>query len=465
MHSTAVPRRTASALIAVLGMTLVLVVPSAWAQPERDVFRIERDSLLPSGPDGSAGSPGTSKRPHPGETLADRGIYLLDGKDPGLPYADLEPLRHILNGASVVGLGETIHTSGGYYTMKHRLFRFLVERMHFRAFAIESNWIAAEQTARYVDTCAGSSTTALRGLFGVWQSTEVRDLVEWMCQWNQENPRDPVTFFGFDIQEPELDGPALIDFLQRTGLQADDPRIAAVQACDGVEAFWWPELVPDSTYQACHQGLNDIDLYFEANRKAITDRTSREELERARIHVLSLRAWEDESYYEQRDFDRAYEARDRGMATAFQRLRKLKVGSAKTAVWAHNEHISTHSDLVEPFRTMGTFLEQELGHAYAAVALTGYDVGINWLGIGCGGPFFVVPGAVEELLHESGEDYLLVDLGVKDAGHRTPFLDDGVVYWIGQRQFYPSRQFDAIVYLEQSPYMNALRWTCEQANQ
>jgi erythromycin esterase-like protein len=59
----------------------------------------------------------------------------------------LEPLKGIIGKASVVGLGESIHTSGGFYRMKHRVFRFLVEKMGFRAFAIESPWIAADQVA------------------------------------------------------------------------------------------------------------------------------------------------------------------------------------------------------------------------------------------------------------------------------------------------------------------------------
>ncbi|HSF42349.1 MAG TPA: erythromycin esterase family protein, partial [Thermoanaerobaculia bacterium] len=77
------------------------------------------------------------------------GVWRLPhGNDPTLPLDDLEPLRSLIGKATVVGLGETIHTSGGYYRMKHRAFRFLVEKMGFRVFAFESPWENAEKVAR-----------------------------------------------------------------------------------------------------------------------------------------------------------------------------------------------------------------------------------------------------------------------------------------------------------------------------
>ena len=145
------------------------------------------------------------------------GIWSLSGNDPGLAAGDLAPLQRIVGNATVVGLGEAVHTSGGFYRMKHRLLRYLVETMGFRAFAIESPWIAADSVAAYVQTCEGTPEDAMKGLFGVWQSTEVRDMVQWMCEWNRSHrkAKDKVSFFGFDIQQPQDDKPALAAFLAR----------------------------------------------------------------------------------------------------------------------------------------------------------------------------------------------------------------------------------------------------------
>jgi hypothetical protein len=85
------------------------------------------------------------------------GLWGLHGADPGLGSTeDLAPLRRMIGKATVVGLGEAWHTSGGFYRMKHRIFRDLVETLGFRVFAIESHWASGEKANRYVQTCEGS---------------------------------------------------------------------------------------------------------------------------------------------------------------------------------------------------------------------------------------------------------------------------------------------------------------------
>ena len=183
------------------------------------------------------------------------GIWRLDGDDPALPAGDLEPLRQIIGKASVVGLGEAIHTSGGFYRMKDRVFRFLVEEMGFRAFAMESPWTDADRVSAYVQSCEGSPEEAMKGLFGVWRSAEARDLVQWMCEWNRAHPKpkDRLQFFGFDIQQGEHDRPALIEFLKRTGTTPSSPLIAAIRICAGAYSRLNPPL-SEASYAQCREG-------------------------------------------------------------------------------------------------------------------------------------------------------------------------------------------------------------------
>jgi erythromycin esterase-like protein len=261
----------------------------------------------------------------------ERGIYPLAGMDPTLPTTDLEPLRDLLDGASVVGLGETIHTSGGFYIMKDRIFRFLVEKMGFRAFGFETPWDFASPATNYVETCQGTADNARKGLLGVWQSTEVRDLLQWMCDWNQAHPHDKVHFFGFDIQEPGFHGPALLAFLDRIGLPADDARVTGVQTCYGVTDF--PDEVADADYQTCKQALADLGTLFQSQRQQIIHQTSRDDLDWADLRRVDLDAWEDESYWLTRDVNRALTARDTGMAYTMEKIRELRYGPIKTALW------------------------------------------------------------------------------------------------------------------------------------
>jgi erythromycin esterase len=402
-----------------------------------------------------------------------QGIDRLAGTDPSLPDDDLAPLDSIVGDAPVVALGESVHTSGGYSAAKVRLFEHLVQRLNFRVFAFESPRTDAEKTASYVATCQGTPEQALRGLFSVWGNSSTRDLVTWMCQWNQQHPQDPVRLYGFDIQQPWDDGHALRAFLPRVG-QAG--LLAGIAACEGAtaesaDAYYathpqGPPPITAAQNQACLDGVAAIDEAFAAHEADIIAATSGEALTEARMATRSLRAWEGQVYHS--DVAASMAARDEGMADVFTALRALRFPDARVVVWAHNFHISAHQDEVEyPYdhaKSMGSFLKDRLGDSYRPVGLVGYHVDINWPGTGCG-PMALptAPDAVELLLHGLGEPSLLVDLGA------TPFFVPGESYELGGEteglgsHMVPSRAFRALVYLDHTPAMEALFWPPCQA--
>lgn len=391
------------------------------------------------------------------------GIWRLHGTDPALPQDDLEPLRQLIGKAPIVGLGESIHTSGGYYQMKHRVFRFLVEKMGFRAFGFETPWVGADQVAAYVQTCEGTPEEALQGIFGVWRSTEVRDLVQWMCEWNRTHrkPKDRLHFFGFDNQyESQHHAPALAAFLSRIGVGEDDPRVSALSQCDGVEGTIYPGRVPDDRHQRCIEALEGIDRLLTENEPAIVRQTSPTDLAWARVRLVALRSWENQSYYITRDRSRAGAARDQGMAYTLLALRSLRFPKAKAAVWAHNWHLARDFMLADSPWTMGTALDRAVGSAYVNLALAGYEVAIDWpAGLGCGLTELPGLGSVELRFHSLREDALLVDLDF--PGGDPPFLTERI-YRLGPDVMDLRQQFDGIVYLERSPQMTPLhRPSCQ----
>jgi len=386
------------------------------------------------------------------------GVYPLDGTDPGLPRADLEPLRKIVGRAPIVALGEPIHTSGGFYEMKHRVFRYLVETLGFRAFAMETPWIDAERVSQYVQTCEGTPEAALRGLFTVWQSTEVRDLVQWMCDWNRGHRRrqDKIHFFGFDIPQPERDRPAVLAFLERIGVGADDPRAMDVAACEGI-AKLEPDPIPEARYRQCLAGLDAVERLFDDEEPSLVRRTSRWDFARARMSLVGLRSWQGYAYHAGlRDFASSHESRDSGMAYVLQSIRKLRHPKSRTVIWAHNFHIAQRLEET-PFRTrtMGSFLREAFGSSYVSLALIAYEIGIDWPEVGCGR--LQVPRTeenVETRLADLGYEHLLLDL----RRAKPPFLQPGETWWMGESSMVPADQFDGALYLGVSRKMSPLAW-------
>ncbi|HWL87572.1 MAG TPA: erythromycin esterase family protein [Polyangiaceae bacterium] len=398
-----------------------------------------------------------------------RGIHRLAGWDTSLPTKDLEPLREIIGGTEVVGLGESFHTSGGYHSARKRIIEYLIEHMGFRVLALETPRSAARSVGAYVATCAGDPTEALRNIAHVFGSTDMRDLIVWMCQWNTEHPRDPVQFVGFDMQQPWADNVELRDFFQKSAPADVDTLYGGLSTCDGIKATTrdeyyfdggdnWPYPYAQSAFDACNRGLDAVDAYWKMHELEVVGRTSFAQLEWARIALISYRAWQSEVFYYRTDELKEWNARDTAMAEILVRERRVGFPGQKTMVWAHDGHIQSNflGPGGEPLGgiTMGTLLQRHFKDDYQAIGFVGYDVEINWPGVGVGPLPPPSPGSVEDKLHALGEQYLLVDLQKISPKFITP----GKAYEVDDIVDVPRKDFRALVYLEHSPAMHALFW-------
>lgn len=393
------------------------------------------------------------------------GIHeLRDWSQP--PGKDLRPIRKFVGARAVVGLGEAFHGTEGFERTKLRLIKDLVRRKGFRAVALETPWRNAEVAAEYVSSCAvspaGTPEEALDSLNLVWQGAGMRDLLAWMCSWNRKKPKDPVFFYGFDVQaQGEADRDALREFLSRVGVPQSDPRWRQLDDCYASVFFIVSDdPLAEGPHLSCSEALAGIDRFFEDEEAAILDVVNPAELAAARIALAGLEAWEGMVFYKGRSFALSYESRDRGMAYVLAALRELRFPGAKTLVWAHNGHIAT-GRYVPGADVMGTFLDAAFGDAYTAIALIAYDADFDFAGLGCGSLGPAVKGSVEARLRALGPRNLFVDLAFPGAG--KPFLEPRRKYPFGwNRPLYVRRQFDALVYIEHAtPLVPVLRDPCD----
>lgn len=396
------------------------------------------------------------------------GVHALRGIHAGLPNDDLEPFKEIVGDASVVALGESVHTSGGFSRMKYRVFRYMVEEMGFRAMAFESSWQYAQTVSDYVATCAGEPERALRGLYPVWQNASVRDMVKWMCAWNRRHPDDPVYFLGMDEQQPKLDYQALRKHLKRFGLPDNDPRIRGLESCS--RSRFELSLEP-ADYRKCVRNLDRLGRWLDRREPALARRTSPEEVEYARVRLVGLRAWQDH-WTDTLEPRERFVSRDAAMAYIFLKLRELEYPGVKTAIWAANFHIDKWNAHDGDFPVMGDHLDAALGDDYAAFAFVGYRVEMDFPGVWCG-PIVLPtnPDSVEVMLHELGERYVLAEFAhpgeaplsvLEHPDTVTPFFDPHRKYFLMGGEMFLHEHYDGAFYFEHSPRMVPLAWEpCE----
>jgi len=377
-------------------------------------------------------------------------IYPLAGYDPNIATTeDLAPFAALVGDADVVGLGESWHMCGGFYQMKHRLFRFLVQEKGFRAFAMESNWEAVERTNAYVQTCAGTAAEAIREENGVWQSLDYADMIRWMCEWNRAHPDpdDRVTTFGVDIQQPERDGPALAAFLASFGVPPNDPRVTGLRSCEHAFGLSHPfGEIPPAVHATCISALAGIESFLQTSRSTIVERTSQQAFDTAMLRVVGLRANQEQIFEIRDDFAKGFNYRDEAMAYTFHLQRAMKAPGAKTVLWAADIHVAQNV-VPNGVRPLGSHLEAALSGDYVSFAITAYE-SLLPSGTGACIPAARTPGSAEERLATYGYDTLLARPrgGVKNYE----------VLPMGFFTFRPFADFDGVIFLKRSPAMRPI---------
>ncbi|HWS31627.1 MAG TPA: erythromycin esterase family protein [Actinoplanes sp.] len=144
--------------------------------------------------------------------------------DPGAPFDDLEPLAARLASARVIAIGENAHLVSEFYLLRHRLQRFLTERLGFTVYAMESGFSEGQTVDAWVrgDLPAGElQTVAETGItYNMGKCAEMRNHLTSM-----RNGHQPVRFVGLDVPGSTSSPLPTLDRL-RSYLQVADPEAA-----------------------------------------------------------------------------------------------------------------------------------------------------------------------------------------------------------------------------------------------
>jgi erythromycin esterase-like protein len=393
------------------------------------------------------------------DLITDPGVFAIQSIDINSDDQNFTPLHDIVGDAEIVGLGESVHTVGGYYQTKFRLFKWLVENKGFRVFAWETPWHDALPTSEYVQTCNGSAKEAMSHVFGVWWDVATENLLQWMCHWNVENPDDRVYFAGWDAQNPWADTKIIGNTLN-TMVSKTEELMQGLEKCDGTSAKnandyynnYLDQLFTLENYEQCLLALDKLDIWFSENQHQIKN----EQQTSFSIALISLRGWQG-ALFHSNDADRvdAYESRDLANAKIIDILREHKYSNLKTVIWAHNSHLAYQQQDIagyedsllldrsfQGWQSTGTILRNTHGDDYKAIALIGYDVDLNW------GSFQdpEVPShedAVEVILkNKFGHKFSLIDL------HKSNYFSPEKRYQLSSEWMYLDVQYDGIFYLE-----------------
>jgi erythromycin esterase-like protein len=397
------------------------------------------------------------------------GLWPLVGISESLPVSDLNVFDDIATTSKIVALGESVHTSGGYYQAKFRLIKYLVETKGYRLIGMETPWIQALKASEYVSSCTGSPQEASKSLFKIFQDVAVAKMLEWACNFNSAHPQDKVGFIGFDIQESQ-NGRLLKQFIGTEHLDPSGTTQAQLDRCvgvaypndddflrsqEGADLQSGKRIVGDKDNELCLQGIQKAETIL----SVLPETDDHLNLMAA---AMAMTAYQGAMYgMSRQDYSAYYNARDDGVMKLLQLRFRTLSADTKAILWAHNGHIQ-YGEIPPAEQTgnagatatsyMGQRLREIFGDRYSPIMLTGYHVKFNmpWAPT-MDYPEYPTPGALENRLHAYHEPVLFLDL-------RSPFLSHSkpAVFRDGNT-FVPLDRYRALLFLDETLGMNFAR--------
>jgi erythromycin esterase len=340
---------------------------------------------------------------------------------------DLLPLMGVVGDTQYVGVGEATHGTHEFFSMKHRLFRFLVERMGFTVFAMEAGLPECDKINAYVHGGPGNPATLVHDLgYWTWYTDEVIDLVEWMRGYNLAHPeRHQLSFRGFDMQDSKVAIAAIREYVQQVDPANASAHISRL-ACANVDFDTYLNL-PLAARNTCRQSVGTEYTAISAARTAYVAASSTAAYERILRYARVVVQFEDFVGHAQSPFDR-----DPYMAENAEWLAETDHPGEKMMLWAHNFHIGVHAG----YGSMGSFLRT---HWAARYLPTGFLFDFGDFNAYDGDTLILESkhvdpaptGGLEPYFRETGQNRLIIDLRRPDAAVASDLSASRTVWLIG----------------------------------
>lgn len=293
-------------------------------------------------------------------------------------FADLQPLKQVLRGVRIVGLGEETHGTHEFFQFKRRVIEFLVKEAGFTVFGMELSYSASSAINDYVLNGKGDRDKVLakQGLWA-WDTQEVSELIEWLRQYNNGVPAEKkVRFVGFDINNNNYAIELLTNYLTKVAperLEAFNKVAAYFRSDDsGRQHLEYTIQVSAADKAQTLAALNELLGFLYLNQTRFTLKTSAAEFAEAFEHANILAEFAD-TYRRPPRVDPADPlnssrfARDMYMAQNVNRIVSAAKPGTRFVLWAHNDHIGKYKN------AFGSYLQSAYGPDYYALGSSFYQ--------------------------------------------------------------------------------------------
>lgn len=262
---------------------------------------------------------------------------------------DMGFLPGLIGDASIVMLGEATHGTRECRTANARITRYMAEEMGLSCLALEESPERVRELNRYIEGRGSTAEDAVRSLGSwVWKTEGMADFAKWLREHN-ETASDPIRLVGIDMGDPWASIEAVSSYFEEHAPLDEGIAKAAFESFLTHQGTFVDYADLDEAEQSvCRSGLQRVFDWLVEHRGILTERSSEAEYLAALFSARSI------LYSEEAARSGAFpRLRERCMA---ENVLCLAEHFGRTAVWAHNLHVSTLS--IGEWRSMGSNLKE-----------------------------------------------------------------------------------------------------------
>ncbi len=267
----------------------------------------------------------------------------------------------------VVGLGEATHGNSDFQDLKLEVLKTLVEKNNLKSFCLETDFGEGMIINNYIHGNKRDENISRIFSFNIYHTKNMNDLINYMFDYNQKaKDEDKLSFYGFDMQNPEKSIELILDFCKENNI-LQDKNLQKEFSFINDEKFKVSQI----------KDKEDLLLEIKAHADSLSSNYARE-VSRALTNVI-----DSVKYYELdfNDYAKLNNLRDKLMAHNVKWISDFEKskGNNLLLISGHNGHLAKSGKFYEP---MGSHLKEIFGEKYFIIGTDFYKgiVNINEIG-------------------------------------------------------------------------------------
>ncbi|MDD7766793.1 MULTISPECIES: erythromycin esterase family protein [Anaerococcus] len=250
----------------------------------------------------------------------------------------------------IIGLGEATHGNKEFQELKLDLLKKLVKDANVRAFALECDFSEGMEIDSYVKSGKFQKNPSKIFSFTIYHTNEMNDLINWIKKYNQ-NHDQKISFYGFDMQNPEKSVKLVKDFVKKEKLDFD------IKSLDVLEKN--NISIKDPKMKILEENLKKLNEKLEKNTKE----------KRLIENIISSFPY----YRMVDDYVKSSEYRDKKMAENVSWIKDYEKNS-RIMIAGHNGHIGKKESM---YKNMGENLLEKYKKSYFTIGTDFYKTKVN----------------------------------------------------------------------------------------